>query len=94
MARHEWAAESIWLGLIGPSPDLWRDGLAALASPPLLPDAFTDDRERHQKVDALSRRMAALAARARLLDSDNDEAQAASFAELLGVCAGCHKLTR
>ena len=92
MARHEWAAESVWLGLVGPSPDLWRDGLAALASPPLLPDAFTDDRARHQKVDALSRRMADLAARERLLD--DEDARAAAFADLLDVCAGCHKLTR
>ena len=92
MARHEWAASSVWLGLIGPAPDLWREGLAALAAPPLLPEAFTDDRERHQRVESLSRRMATLAARARLLD--DDAAQAAAFAELLGVCAGCHKLTR
>jgi cytochrome c553 len=94
MARHEWAAGTVWLGLIGPSPDLWRDGLSALAAPPLLPEAFTDDRALHQKVDALSRRMAALAARARLLDDSNDEAQAAAFADLLEVCAGCHQLTR
>lgn len=92
MARHEWAAASVWLGLVGPSPDLWRDGLTALAAPPLLPEAFTDDRARHQRVDALSRRMAALAARARLLD--DDDAQAAAFGELLDVCAGCHELTR
>ena len=94
MARHEWAAESVWLGLVAPSHDLWRDGLTALAAPPLLPDAFTDDRGRHQRVDALSRRMAVLAARAQLIDSDDDQAQAAAFAELLEVCAGCHKLTR
>lgn len=92
MARHEWAAGSVWLGLIGPSQDLWQVGLTALASPPLLPDAFTDDRERYQRVDALSRRMAVLAARARSLD--DDQAQAAEFADLLGVCAGCHQLTR
>lgn len=92
MARHEWAAGSVWLGLVGPSPDLWRDGLSALAAPPLLPEAFTDDRSRHQKVDALSRKMAALAARARALD--DDDAQTAAFAELLEVCAGCHQLTR
>lgn len=92
MARHEWAAGSVWLGLVGPSQDLWRDGLAALASPPLLPEAFTDDRERHRRVDALSRRMAALAARARNLE--DDDAQAAAFADLLEVCASCHQLTR
>jgi hypothetical protein len=79
---------------VGPSNDLWRDGLTALAAPPLLPEAFTADRARHRRVDALSRRMAALAARARQLGDDNDDAQAAAFGELLDVCAGCHKLTR
>lgn len=92
MARHEWAAESVWLGLIGPAPDLWRDGLTALAEPPLLPDAFTDDRARHRKVDTLSRRLVGMAARARALDGD--EAQGRAFAEMLEVCAGCHALTR
>lgn len=92
MARHEWAAGAVWFGLVGPSPDLWRDGLTALAAPPLLPEAFSDDRERYQKIDALGRRMAALAARARLLD--DEDAQAAAFADLLGTCAGCHQLTR
>lgn len=92
MARHEWAAGSVWLGLVGPSRDLWQAGLAALAAPPLLPDAFSDDRARYQKVDALSRRMAALAARARLLE--DEDAQAAAFADLLEVCAGCHQITR
>ncbi|HEU5060813.1 MAG TPA: hypothetical protein VFU21_29990, partial [Kofleriaceae bacterium] len=92
MARHEWAATSVWLGLVGPSTDLWRDGLAALASPPLLPDAFTDDRERYRQVDALSRRMAEMAARARPLE--DEDAQADAFADLLEVCAGCHQLTR
>ncbi len=92
MARHEWAAGAVWLGLVGPSPDLWEGGLSALAAPPLLPDAFTDDRARYGKVEVLSRRMAALAARARLLD--DEDAQAAAFADLLAVCAGCHQLTR
>lgn len=92
MARHEWAAESVWLGLVGPSPDLWRGGLEALAAPPLLPEAFTDDRARQAKVEALSRRLVALAARAERLD--DDRAQAAAFAEMLDVCAGCHALTR
>lgn len=92
MARHEWAAESVWLGLVGPAPDLWRDGLAVLAAPPLLPEAFTDDRARQEKVDALSRRLAALAARASRLD--DDAAQASAFAAMLDTCAGCHALTR
>ncbi len=92
MARHEWAAGAVWLGLVGPSRDLWRDGMAVMAAPPLLPEAFTDDRARHRRVDALSRRMASLAARARLLD--DEQAQAAAFARLIDVCAACHRLTR
>jgi hypothetical protein len=92
MARHEWAAGAVWLGLVGPSPDLWTGGLTALAAPPLLPDAFSDDRARYQKIDALSRRMADLAMRARSLE--DEDAQAAAFAALLEVCAGCHQLTR
>lgn len=90
MARHEWAAESVWMGLVGPSQELWRSGLDVLAGPPFLPDRLTADRERQQAVERHSRQLAALAARARTLDEDR--AQADAFADILGVCAGCHAL--
>jgi hypothetical protein len=92
MARHEWAAESVWMGLVGPSDDLWRDGLTALAEAPLPPEAFGADREQVRTFERLSRRMASLASRARR--QVDDQAQAAAFAEILDVCASCHTAVR
>lgn len=92
MARHEWAAESVWMGLVGPSDDRWREGLDVMAEAPLLPDAFTSDRSLHDEVERYAHLTAAMAVRARRID-DADQ-RAAAFAELLGACAGCHGLTR
>ncbi len=92
MARHEWASESVWMGLVGRSDDRWHEGLDVMAEPPLLPEAFTSDRARHAGVERYARLTAALAARARRID--DDEQRAGAFAELLGACAGCHDLTR
>jgi hypothetical protein len=35
MARHRWAADRLWEGLIGADDGSWRAGLAVLAQPPL-----------------------------------------------------------
>lgn len=91
MERHEWAADMIWMGLVAPSSERWREGLDVLAAPPLLPDAIDDDRARYPAIERLSRRLATKAARARTLR--DARARAAAFADMMGVCAGCHALT-
>jgi cytochrome c553 len=92
MARHQWAAEAIWMGLVGPSDERWREGMDALGEPPLPADALSRDRDRRAAIDDLARRLAAQASEARALRSARDKA--AALAEMLGTCADCHQLAR
>jgi hypothetical protein len=91
MARHEWAAESMWLGVLAPSTERWRDGLDAIE---LLPAdaAALAGHERSRDFERLGRRLAALASRSRELPGQGD--RAIRLAEITQVCAACHALTR
>ncbi len=92
MARHQWASETIWMGLVAPSSERWREGLEVLAAEPLLPEAMSDDRGRYAAIERLSRRLATSAGRARSLQTARLRADA--FAGMIGVCADCHALSR
>jgi hypothetical protein len=91
MARHEWAAESMWLGVIAPSTELWRDGLDAIE---ILPadSAAVAGHERSRDFERLGRRLSALASRSRKLPGQGD--RAIRLAEIMQVCAACHAITR
>jgi hypothetical protein len=88
MARHAWGAERMWLGVIAPSTDLWREGMRELAAAPRV--SVGGDRAR--EVAVLNARLAALATSSNLLGGQGDRAR--RLAEVLDVCAGCHALTR
>ena len=91
MARHEWAAETMWIGLIAPSSDIWRKGLAAITSPPTRSSVFPP-RRRQREVERLRRRLVALAAESRDLPGQGDRARRLS--EIVDVCAACHAIAR
>lgn len=88
MARHEWAAETMWLGIIAPSTDLWRSGMAEMASAPRL----VARGDRAAEVDVLQARLGALARGSRGLRGQGDRAR--RLAEIMDVCAACHAITR
>jgi mono/diheme cytochrome c family protein len=88
MARHAWAADTMWLGVIAPSTDLWRQGLAELAAAPQL----SARGERAREVAILRARLRALASRSGDLRGQGD--RAARLAEVMDVCAACHAITR
>ncbi len=88
MARHAWAADTMWLGVIAPSTDLWRQGLAEMASVPRL----IGRGERAAEVDTLRARLDALARGSGDLRGQGD--RAGRLAEIMDVCAGCHAITR
>ena len=84
MARHVWAADRLWEGIVTPSEERWLAGLQVLAAAPLPFSNATD-------ALSLSR---ALAHRAQF-EIDNRakellEARATAYGELLITCAGCH----
>lgn len=88
MARHAWAADTMWRGVIAPSTDLWREGLAEMASVPRL----VGRGERAAEVDTLRARLEALAKGSSGLRGQGDRAR--RLAEIMDVCAACHAITR
>lgn len=88
MARHAWGAETMWLGVIAPSTDLWREGMRELASAPRV----EVEGNRARDVAILNARLGALATSWNLLGGQGDRAR--RLAEVLDVCAACHAISR
>ncbi len=80
MARHSWALDRMWRGLIGPSVDSWMEGVGGLAESPL--QGGTDDTR------TLGLRVHELGAQG--AEAADPAARAAIYGELLTTCAGCH----
>jgi len=80
MARHEWAADQLWEGLVGASDRSWTAGLEVLAVQPL-PSLSNAAGPRLQRLAA-----AALAA----VPRDTPADRARTYGELLVTCAACH----
>jgi cytochrome c553 len=92
MFRHEVGADQMWMGLIDPSEDAWRNGTITLTRAPLTPprrdaDQSEIDPESHARVEAVR----AIAKRARAARSHEERAQV--YAELVTTCADCHQRT-
>jgi cytochrome c553 len=88
MARHQWAADRLWEGLVGLSDEAWRDGLAVLATAPLPASALSDDRGRVKQVERYARGLQRAARRA--VPAATPASRASAYADLLLVCSGCH----
>ncbi len=86
MARHLWASDRLWEGLVGNSDDSWRDGLTMLAATPLpFPDGKVEERR------ALARQLQRLAVSARQAQAtDQLRDRAHWYGEILATCAACH----
>jgi len=85
MARHRWAADRMWEGIIGGADEPWRAGLDVLAAAPLDGKEISAarvpfGRELKRLVDEARRR--------KRTDSLVDRATA--YGEILATCAGCH----
>lgn len=83
MARHLWAADRLWEGMIGMADDSWRAGLEILAQPPLPAVEMGEVRAR------FARQLQRLAETARKSKS-TDKDRAATYAQMLTQCAACH----
>lgn len=85
MARHLWATDRLWEGLVGGADDSWRDGLDVLAATPLRePDVSKDQA-------AIGRKLQMLADQARARRrTETAQDRTRSYGEILVTCAGCH----
>ncbi|HEY5922237.1 MAG TPA: hypothetical protein VIV11_11225, partial [Kofleriaceae bacterium] len=85
MARHRWAADRMWEGMVGNADEPWRDGIEVLAQTPLQFTAIDADRSR------LAKRLQLLADQARQRRSIDTVAERAQvYGEILVTCAACH----
>lgn len=84
MARHVWAADRLWEGIVTGVPEPWAAGLEVLAQAPLASMQTTKQRA------ALAKQLQRLASQARRTRLADPEARAKVYGELLTVCTGCH----
>ena len=88
MLRHQWAAEQMWDGLIGPSEARWNDGVTELAEAPLGQDEIFANATATPAIGKLATDVHALAAEGRKATTWDD--RAAVYGRLLASCAACH----
>ncbi len=87
MARHRWAADRLWEGIVGGADEPWRAGLDVLAAAPF------DWGDRAKERATLARDLQRLAATARKRKvADTLDNRATSYGEMLSTCAACHTL--
>ena len=85
MARHQWAADRLWEGLIAPSDQAWLSAAELLLEAPL---ALADSQHTEQ-TRALTERVRGLGLEARSAARSDDRARI--YAEFLGTCSVCHQ---
>ena len=83
MARHRWATDRLWEGVVGNSDAAWRAGLDVLAAEPQPWPELAGDRAVH------AQRLHDAAERAKGTTADRAD-RARAYGELLVICAGCH----
>ena len=85
MARHLWATERLWEGMVGNSDESWRAGLDVLAAAPLAAAQLGVERE------SIARQLQRLADAARQTQpTDQLRDRAREYGEILVTCATCH----
>jgi cytochrome c553 len=85
MARHRWATDRLWEGVVGDNDETWRAGLDVLAATPLPWSKISAERE------ALAHRLQQLADDARKTQAtDQLRDRANAYGEILVTCAACH----
>lgn len=91
MARHVWASERMWEGLVGPGDDAWKWGAEALKSGWLDPREIVSDPDDGPAIHALVRQVYDLGGQAET--ATDSEARATLYGDFLNTCCGCHRLT-
>lgn len=90
MQRHQWAADRLWEGLIGPSDAAWNRGTDMLLDAPLRPEDVADAPAINGKLSKIVRRIHALGGIG--TETRTPDARSELYAEILGLCASCHTL--
>ena len=88
VVRHQWAADRMWDGLIGPSDSAWNAGAAVLGEQPIYQADVGMRTGRFAEAEEMAQRVVALGYRARA-SADGFE-RASIYGEFLASCAACH----
>lgn len=95
MARHAWATDRLWDGLVIPSNGEWVRGARALAEAPFEASAVAGDKSTDagyvKEIELLENRSHELGSKAAGLSDVAD--RVSLYGELLTTCGYCHRLT-
>ncbi len=90
MQRHQWAADRLWDGLIGPSNSAWNRGVDMLIDVPLAPEDVTATTAHFSEMGSITRRIHALGGIG--TETVTPDARSELYSEVLSLCARCHTL--
>lgn len=88
MQRHQWAADRLWDGLIGPSDSAWNRGADMLVDVPLASDDVTIATEHHAEIGNITRRIHDLGGIGAGTVTPDERSK--FYGEVIGLCADCH----
>ena len=91
MQRHQWAADRLWEGLIGPSDSAWNRGTDMLVDVPLHPSDLMNELaegEDAADIEVIARRIHVLGGQG--TSARTPDTRSELYAEILGLCANCH----
>jgi mono/diheme cytochrome c family protein len=88
MIRHQWAADRMWEGIIGPSEPAWASGIDALLEAPLTVQELHGENAGPDRVTQMARRIHQLAGNGMMATGGQEKAQI--YGEFLANCADCH----
>jgi cytochrome c553 len=90
MLDHQWAVDLMYQGLIVPSDDQWKQGIAALKAAPLAAADLPKDTKLTGEIRASEKKLHDLADKA--VVATDVGSKVAVYAEVLDECATCHGL--
>jgi cytochrome c553 len=86
MDRHQWAADRLWEGIVGPSDEAWTNGVRSFVS---APGCRIDPEEPlSEYMTVLCRQVEGLGVRAASAHAQPERARV--YGEFLRTCAACH----
>lgn len=88
MARHQWAADRLWEGLIVPSDQIWIEGAEMMADAPLETPVMAPGTSVDPKLSALASSVHQQANAARGLPPAE---RASAYADFVQSCSACHE---
>jgi cytochrome c553 len=90
MLEHQWAADMMERGLVGPSDELWTKGAERLKAAPLTANELPKDPKLTKEIIAFEASVHALAEKARQTPDPGGRAHV--YGEILSSCGHCHSL--